>query len=82
MVTGTSYVLYKDGAQVGTGTFAAPVGGLSTNGLYFGARHNNAGTSAQDFCPGTYYSMRVYNRALSFEEIKSNFAALRSTYGL
>jgi Concanavalin A-like lectin/glucanases superfamily/F5/8 type C domain len=82
VVTGTSYVLYKDGAQVGTGTFATPAGGLSTNGLYFGARHTNAGTSAQDFCPGTYHSMRVYNRALSFDEIKSNFAALRSTYGL
>jgi len=81
-VNGTDYVLYKDGAIFGTGTFAAPVSGVSSNGLYFGARHLNAGTGAQDFGPGTYYSMRVYNRRLSADEIKTNFSFLRSTYGL
>jgi len=81
-VNGTGYVLYKDGVVFGTGTFTAPVGGVSNNGLYFGARHTNGGTGAQDFGPGTYYSMRVYNRALSLDEVKTNFSFLKSSYGL
>jgi hypothetical protein len=82
VVNGTSYTLYRDGVSISTGTFTAPSGGLSTNGLYFGARHTNAGTSFTDACPGTYYSMRVYNRALSTDEINTNFTVLRGNYGL
>ncbi len=82
VVNGTSYTLYKDGVSVSTGTFTAPYGGLSATGLYFGARHGNAGTSYTDACPGTYYSMRVYNRALSADEINTNFSVLRGNYGL
>jgi hypothetical protein len=82
VVNGTSYTLYRDGVSISTGTFTAPSGGLSTNGLYFGARHTNAGTSYTDACPGTYYSMRVYNRALSADEINTNFTVLRGNYGL
>ena len=82
VVNGTNYTLYRDGVNVGTGTFTAPSGGLSTTGLYFGARHGNAGTSYTDACPGTYYSMRVYNRALSAGEIQTNFSVLRGNYGL
>jgi hypothetical protein len=82
VVNGTSYTLHMDGVSISTGTFTAPSGGLSTNGLYFGARHTNSGAGATDYGPGTFYSMRVYNRALSEEEVKINFSALRSTYGL
>ena len=82
VVNGTSYTLYIDGVSVGTGTFTAPSGGLSTTGLYFGARHGNDGTSYTDALPGTYYSMRVYNRALSADEINTNFSVLRGNYGL
>jgi hypothetical protein len=82
VVNGTNYTLYIDGVRISTGTFTAPSGGLSTNGLYFGARHTNAGTSFTDTCPGTYYSMRVYNRALSADEINTNFTVLRGNYGL
>jgi hypothetical protein len=82
VVNGTSYTVYRDGVSVGTGTFTAPSGGLSTTGLYFGARHGNDGTSYTDALPGTYYSMRVYNRALSADEINTNFSVLRGNYGL
>ena len=82
VVNGTSYTLYKDGVSVSTGIFTAPSGGLSTTGLYFGARHGNAGTSYTDACPGTYYSMRIYNRALNSDEVQTNFSVLRSYYGL
>jgi hypothetical protein len=82
VVNGTSYILYRDGVSYSTGTFTAPSGGLSTTGLYFGARHANTGTSFTDACPGTYYSMRVYNRALSSSEINTNFTVLRANYAL
>jgi hypothetical protein len=82
VVSGSTYVLYKDGVSAGTGTFTAPSGGVSTTGLYFGARHTNGGTSYTDACPGTYYSLRVYNRALSSDEINTNFSVLRGNYGL
>ena len=82
VVSGTNYTLYMDGESVSTGTFTAPSGGLSSTGLYFGARHGNAGTSYTDACPGTYYSMRVYNRALNADEVKTNFSFLRGSYGL
>jgi hypothetical protein len=82
VVNGTSYTVYRDGVSVGTGTFTAPSGGLSTTGLYFGARHGNDGSSYTDALPGTYYSMRVYNRALSADEINTNFSVLRGNYGL
>ncbi len=68
--------------SISTGTFSAPAGGLSTTGLYFGARHTNTGAGAQDFAPGTYYSMRVYDRPLSADEINTNFTVLRGNYGL
>ena len=82
VVSGTTYIVYKDGVSLGSGTFTVPSGGVSTNGLYFGARHTNAGTGAQDYGPGTFYSMRVYNRALSLDEIKTNFSVLKTSYGL
>jgi hypothetical protein len=68
VVSGTSLTIYKNGTSVYTGTFSAPSGGISATGLYFGARHMNNGSSFSDACPGTYYSMRVYNRALSSDE--------------
>ncbi len=82
VVSGTSLTIYKNGTSVYSGTFSAPSGGISTTGLYFGARHMNDGNSFSDACPGTYYSMRVYNRSLSSAEITTNFGALRNTYGL
>ena len=82
VVNETNYVLYKDGVSIGTGTFTAPTGGASTTGLYFGARHTNPGSSYADIGPGTYYSMRVYNRALAADEVKTNFSFLKSVYGL
>jgi hypothetical protein len=82
VVNGTNYTLYRDGVSISTGTFTAPSGGLSTTGLYFGARHTNTGASFTDACPGTYYSMRVYNRPLSADEINTNFTVLRGNYGL
>jgi hypothetical protein len=82
VVNGTSLTVYVDGVSKGTTSISIPSGGLSTNGLYFGARHNNTGTSYTDVCPGTYYSMRVYKKPLDATTISTIFNAMRSTYGL
>ena len=79
---GTSLTVYVDGVSLGTTTISLPSGGLSNNGLFFGARHGNAGTGFTDVCPGTYYNMRVYKRPLLASEISTLFNAMRSTYGL
>lgn len=81
VVSGTSVTLYRDGVSLGTKTFTSPTS-LATNGLYFGARHTNSGTGFTDICPGTYYNMRVYKRALVAEEITTKFNQMRGTYGL
>ena len=78
---GTSLTVYQDGVSLGTTTISLPTA-LATGGLYFGARHNNAGTSYTDVCPGTYYNMRVYKRGLLASEISAMYNDMRSIYGL
>jgi len=81
VVSGNSVTLYRDGLSLGTQIFNSPTV-LATNGLYFGARHANIGTSFTDICPGTYYNMRVYKRALIADEITTKFNQIRLLYGL
>jgi hypothetical protein len=81
VVSGNTITLYMDGVSLGTKTFTSPAG-LATNGLYFGARHTNAGSGFTDVCPGTYYNMRVYKKALIASEISTKFSYMRSNYGL
>lgn len=53
--------------------------------LNFGSRHPNGGTNNTpvDCMPGTYYQMRVYNKALSQAEVTQNYTASKSyTSGL
>jgi hypothetical protein len=73
---------YKNGVQVDSGTFTAPSGGLSTTGLYFGARHTNPGTGYTDVMPLTLYNAMVYDRVLTADEIAQNFNALRRRYNI
>jgi len=79
---GTSLTVYVDGVSNGSTSISLPSGGLSTNGLYFGARHGNTGTSFTDVCPGTYYNMRVYRRPLIASEISAIYNDMKATYGL
>lgn len=81
VISGNSITLYMDGISLGTKTFTSPTS-LATNGLNFGARHTNAGTGFTDICPGTYYNMKVYKRALVADEITTKFNQMRGTYGL
>lgn len=62
---------------------ADPAGGAGTETLYFASRHVNAGGSGvNDSAPGTWYSMRAYNRVLSNVEVATNYTALKSIHGL
>lgn len=85
-LSGTTYTVYFNGtSQSLTGTYAAPTGGLSTTGLNFGSRHPNStglANTPTDTCTGTYYQMRVYNRALSSSEVTQNYNGVRGTFGV
>lgn len=90
VINGTSKSAYLNGSQVGTPTtLANPTGGYATGNFYFGARHNNDGTGATDKMNSSvsanqpvFYQMRLYNKALSSEEITQNYNAIKSTYGI
>jgi len=89
VINGTQHSLYLNGAQVGTTDTITAQTLFATNEFYFGARHSNAGTGAQDKMNNStaslypvYYQMRLYNRALSGAEITQNYNAVKSTYGL
>jgi Concanavalin A-like lectin/glucanases superfamily len=85
-LTGSTFTAYLNGvAQSGTGSFSGPTGGVSTTGLNFGSRHPNTTGTANtptDVCAGTYYQMRVYNRALSSSEVTQNFNGSRGIFGI
>jgi hypothetical protein len=82
VIDGTTLTLYKNGIQVDSGSFTAPSGGFATTGLYFGARHQNTGTSFADVCPMVLYTASVYNRTLSATEVSQNFNAMRGRFGI
>ena len=90
VINGTQYLLYLNGTQLGTTTTSSPAqSSFTTNNLYFGARHTNAGTGATDKINNSnstyqpvFYQMRVYNKALSGSEVTQNFNAIKTTYGL
>jgi hypothetical protein len=75
--------------QVGTTDTIAVQTLFTANNFYFGARHSNAGTGAQDKMNNStaanqpvFYQMRLYSKALSAAEVAQNYNAIRSTYGI
>ena len=89
VINGTQHSLYLNGVQVGFTDTLAIQTLFTTNNLYFGSRHINAGTGHQDKLNSSisanqpvFYQMRVYNKALSVAEITQNLNVVRGTYGL
>ena len=80
--SGTTMTVYKNGSQIGTGTFTAPAGGFATNNLFWGARHTNTGVGATDVMPGTFYLFQYYNSSLTGAQVLNNFNTNRSRFGL
>ena len=89
VINGTQHSLYLNGVQVGVTDTLAIQTLFTTNNLYFGSRHINAGTGHQDKLNNSnsalqpvFYQMRVYNKALSVAEITQNLNVVRGTYGI
>jgi hypothetical protein len=80
-VSGTQANVYLNGVTFGNLTITAPTS-IGTANLYFASRHVNGGGGTTDTATGTYYSMRVYNRALSYAEVQTNYTTLKSIHGL
>lgn len=80
-ISGTRANLYLNGTAVGNLTISNP-SSIGTANLYFASRHVNGGGGTTDTATGTYYSMRVYNRALSYAEVQTNYATIKSIHGL
>jgi hypothetical protein len=80
-ISNTQGNVYLNGTAVGNLTISAPLS-IGTANLYFASRHINTGGGSTDTATGTYYSMRVYNRALSYAEVQTNYTTLKSIHGL
>lgn len=80
-ISGTTANYFLNGVWKGAASIANP-SSLGTANLYFASRHVNSGGGFTDTATGTYYSMRVYNRALSNVEVSTNYTTLKSIHGL
>jgi hypothetical protein len=78
---GSKFRLYFNGSNVSTsgayGTITA-----STNNLYFGARHTNAGTGATDGSNTTFYLMQVWDGTLAAADILTAYNNNKTPYGI
>ena len=78
--------LYVNGEQNGTPVTAAALSGSadSTNPLYIGAFRNNAtvpeAASATVFS-GSIATVKIYKKALTADEIKTNYIATKRRFG-
>jgi hypothetical protein len=78
---GTTVTLYRNGAQIGTGTVSGTVLGW-LNPLRFGGDESITGVNANTMATGVLYRMIHTKSALSAGEVTTQFNAVRSTYGL
>jgi len=78
-IAANSIALYKNGVLVGSNSHVFTSIKNSTNPLYIG--NYNGNEYAQQFA-GDIGIVRIYNRALSTDEILNNYDANKATYGL
>lgn len=83
--TGSAYTVYQNNVSCSkSGSYTAP-SSASTVGTVFGSRHGNSATdnsSIGDNMPITIYLIRIYNKALSADEVKFNFQGCRQRFNL
>lgn len=84
--SGNVFTPYVNGVQLGTGstittnTFSGTANTLCIGGINYST---TPGSSSYCYYPkNTFSNMRMYNRALSAQEIKQNFNALRGRFGI
>ena len=76
--TASSYITYTNGVQLPTGSVSFGAAGGAGTITQFGSD----GDGAAPYSQGNYASVKIYNRALSASEIKQNYNATKSRYGL
>jgi len=76
--------LYKDGVFIGSGSNTTSLNGNSTLGIVLGQEMdaNNGNFQNTQNWRGRYFEVKLYNRALTSDELASNFANSRGRYGL
>jgi hypothetical protein len=74
--------VYQNGVIVSAQNAALPTNGFATNTLQFGATHSNDGLSPANGLMGTFYNMRVYDKALTAAQVKANYTTYRGNYGI
>lgn len=76
---GTTYRMYRNGVLEGNAPFFTPgiAVGTPSNTFFIGQRGNGAG-----YVSGSIYQVKIYNRALSVEEVLQNYNAVRSRFGI
>lgn len=76
---GTIYRMYRNGVLEGNAPFVSAGAAIGTpSGSFFiGQRGDNAG-----YMSGSIYQLKIYNRALSAEEVLQNYNAVRSRFSI
>ena len=72
-----SQIVYLNGVQIGTGTVSNSFSDGQTD---IGGIHGNAGYPG--WLNGKIVSVKIYNRALTADEVTTNFNALRGRFGI
>lgn len=74
--------IYVNGVESGTGLTQSGSIETNTQQLTIGVRFNNRGGGSDSFFSGRIYNNKIYNKALSAQEVQQNFNALKSRFGL
>lgn len=74
--------MYIDGQFKSTGTDVLPLQQNPKDGLIGIGRYDGLGSTNTVSAPGEYYSFAMYNRALTAEEIQSNYTTYLNRYNL
>ena len=78
--SGTTNTLYINAVQ--KGTFTSNWSGTNTTQVYIGAINIESQSGAHQDLNGKLANIQIYNRALSSQEVKQNYNALKSRFGL
>jgi len=72
--------MYLNGLEIYSASLTGAIGNVYSDTLKIGAR--GGASSTYDYFTGNIYNVKIYNRALSANEVTQNFAAQRGVYGL
>lgn len=72
--------MYKNGVQVYSAALTGAIGNVYANALRIGAR--GAPGAASSFNTADIYSVQIYDRALTADEVRQNFNAYKGRFGL